>query len=429
MIGIVADDVTGAGDIGIMYAKAGYAAHVYSFAGEDAEYPRADEADVIVLDTHSRFDAPKEAYRKVQAATSWLRNRGCKRYIKKTCSVFRGNIGAECDAMLDALGETFAVVVLGFPKNGRTTVNGIHYVRGIKLEESEFRRDPVHPMTRSDLSGILRGQTGRPVAELHRDIVDRGPEEIRRAIAEKKAECAYLIVDVVDQRSLEAIAEAVEGEKVLCGSSALSEEIALRMRRSGVPCRAEPPAVPAGDGGGLLIVAGSLMPQTAAQVDTMRSAGAPVLELDTRKLLDPGLRVSVLGELADIIVRHNRAGRHVVVHSANHPGQVEETKRLGSEQGLSNTDVSRLVSDSLAEITAKVLEATGQSRAIIAGGDTSAAVCRRLGVQGMRIMGEIEPGLPSCLTFGEKPLLLALKSGSFGKPDFFPKAIDHLTNL
>jgi uncharacterized protein YgbK (DUF1537 family) len=44
-------------------------------------------------------------------------------------------------------------------------------------------------------------------------------------------------------------------------------------------------------------------------------------------------------------------------------------------------------------------------------------------------MGEIEPGLPSCLTFGEKPLLLALKSGSFGKPDFFPKAIDHLTNL
>ncbi|WP_123040256.1 four-carbon acid sugar kinase family protein [Cohnella candidum] len=433
MIGIAADDITGAGDIGIMYAKAGYAAHIYSFSydtdvtGEET-YPHLEDADIVILDTDSRFDTPETAYAKVFAATKRLRRQGCTQYFNKTCSVFRGNIGAEFDAMLDALDESFAVVVLGFPKNGRTTKSGIHYVHGKKLEESEFRHDPVHPMTRSDLSGILQRQTSRHVAELHQPVIDQGAEALRRAIAEMKTKCQYLILDVADQASLRTIAQAVHDERVICGSSALSEELAA-LRAETEPPLARPPELPPRSEAGIFIAAGSLMPQTAAQVADMKASGAHVTELDSMKLLNPAERAHLLASLKEEAANRIRSGETFVVHSSNEPGQVNETKEAGRQLGLTNTDVSRLVSGSLAELTAGVLAATGQRRAIVAGGDTSAAVCARLGVKGMRIVGEIEAGLPSCLTFGEEPILLVLKSGSFGKPDFFRKAIDHLRNL
>jgi uncharacterized protein YgbK (DUF1537 family) len=93
------------------------------------------------------------------------------------------------------------------------------------------------------------------------------------------------------------------------------------------------------------------------------------------------------------------------------------------------TESSRLISETLAEVTARVLEKTGQNRLVVAGGETSAAVCARLGVNGMRVWKEIQPGLPSCISLNDPPLMLVLKSGSFGKPDFFERALEHLKEL
>lgn len=150
-MGVVADDVTGSNDIGIMFAKSDYLTHVYSFKEEAGSFATSknDAPDIRILDTNSRLDPPEIAYRKVFTATRELQQAGCRQFHNKTCSVFRGNIGAEFDAMLDALGLEFAVVVLGFPKNGRTTVDGIHYVHGKRLEDSEFRHDPIHDSPRT----------------------------------------------------------------------------------------------------------------------------------------------------------------------------------------------------------------------------------------------------------------------------------------
>jgi uncharacterized protein YgbK (DUF1537 family) len=121
-----------------------------------------------------------------------------------------------------------------------------------------------------------------------------------------------------------------------------------------------------------------------------------------------------------------RAGRDVVVHSAHLPEQVDATKAAGAELGLPEVEVSRAVSRTLAEITASVLRATGLKKLVIMGGDTTGTIVRRLGIQGNIVLDEIEPGLPSGLALGVAPLLVVLKSGSFGKPEFLLKAIDHL---
>lgn len=425
IMGVVADDITGSNDIGIMFAKSGLLAHVYAFPGaESLAAPGVEAPDITILDTNSRLDPPDVAYDKVFAATRALMAAGCTRFHNKTCSVFRGNIGVEFDAMLDALGQEFAVVVLGFPKNGRQTIDGIHYVRGVKLEESEFRNDPAHPMRRSNLVEILQSQTRRTVGLIDHQVVAQGEDALREAIEAARERWNYVIVDVVDQDALKTIACAVRDCPVLCGSSAIAEELpaAWGVQPSE---RAEtlPPPV---EGLGVLCAAGSLMPQTAAQIEHLRARGVPAFELDPRGLFEPDTREQTVRELTERLTHALRSGQDALLHTARAPETVAAVRAEGARRGLSEMGSARQVSEALAEIVARVIEQTSLNRLLVAGGETSNAVARRLGIRGLRIWQEIQPGLPSCLTLGEQPLLLVLKSGSFGSPEFFGQALDHL---
>jgi len=423
-MGVVADDVTGSNDIGIMFAKSGYLTHIYSFedsssfavSQEDLSAP-----DIVILDTNSRLDPQDVAYKKVFAATRQLQQAGCQQFHNKTCSVFRGNVGAEFDAMLDALGLEFAVIVLGFPKNGRTTVNGIHYVHGKKLEDSEFRRDPIHPMKRSDLVGILQSQTKRKVALLTHDVVGRGVDTLRDEIQRMRTQCQYLILDVTDQSALATIARAVYDESVLCGSSGIAEELSAVWG----PAQAHEQIqdLPPLSNMGILVVAGSLMPQTTAQIVYLQQKGVPSFVLDTSRLFDPLARETEIARLTAAIANSLRIGNDVIFHSPNDVHAWENTNLI------SKTEASRLVSETLAAVTARVLGDTWQNRLVVAGGETSAAVCAHLGINGMRVWKEIQPGLPSCVSLNDPARMLVLKSGSFGKPDFFERALEHLRDL
>ena len=163
-VGIVADDITGANDVGAMLARNGYVCTVISLA-ENPVPGYFEGSDALVINTGSRLDTPEMAAEKSARAAAFLRRMGCDRFSAKTCSVFRGNIGASLDAVQDAVGADCTMVVLGFPANGRTTLHGVHYVRGVPLERTAFAADPVNPMHLSRLRDILAQQSKRPSAE------------------------------------------------------------------------------------------------------------------------------------------------------------------------------------------------------------------------------------------------------------------------
>ena len=74
----------------------------------------------------------------------------------------------------------------------------------------------------------------------------------------------------------------------------------------------------------------------------------------------------------------------------------------------------------------------GVGQLIVAGGETSGAVVKALGISGLRIGPEIDPGVPWTVGIGKqsgaRPLALALKSGNFGSADFFLKAWSRLAS-
>jgi uncharacterized protein YgbK (DUF1537 family) len=422
MIGVVADDTTGANDIGAMFAKHGWLTAVVA---HDAPEP-LPEARVLILDTDSRLDPPAVAYRKVLAATRRLRTLGCTWLHKKTCSVLRGNVGVELDAMLDATGDAFAVVSVAFPKNGRQTRDGVHTVHGVRLEESAFARDPVHPMRESDLVSILRRQTTRPVRLVPLAVVREGAVALRRALEMERACGGYAIVDAWEQRDLATLAEAAHDFPLWGGSSAIAEELPRFWAVE------EATDVLAGaeleDRNGVLLVAGSLTPQTRVQTDVVKSSGRPTVTLETRRIFSKTERAAEVERVVAEARGTLREGRDTLVMAASDPDAVAATKALGAAVGLDDSGTSKAVSAALAEVAHALVEELRLKRFVVAGGDTSATVCRRLGIRGNYVLREIETGVPSGLAIGRE-MLLVLKSGSFGGPEFLLTAAAHLREL
>jgi uncharacterized protein YgbK (DUF1537 family) len=419
-IGVVGDDVTGSNDIGIMFGKSDLKVHIFSHTKVNDSYK---PADVVIVDTDSRFDKPEVAYKKVYEATTFLKNKGVEHFYNKTCSVFRGNIGAEFDAMLDALNEEFGVVVLGFPKNGRVTRDGIHYVHGKLLEESEFRNDPMNPMRESNLVDILKKQTNRMVTGINSSHIDKGSEHLRDYINSLKGEYNYVILDVRSQEDLKVIAGAIYDFKVICGASAIAEEVALYYETSFADSmKLSIPDVSKG----ILVTAGSLMPQTRAQIEKCKYSGISVETLNTLMLFEEAQREEEIERLADVASKKILEGEDIVIHASNENEVVEATKEKGKALGMMEVETSKLVSKSLAVLAERIILNTNQHRVLVAGGDTSASFCENMGITGMQVYKEIQPGLPSCITLQEEPLLLILKSGSFGNEKFFIDAISHL---
>ena len=157
MIGVIADDLTGAAEIGAVGLRHGLRAEVV-LAGE----PSGD-ADLVCLDTDSRSCAPGEAAERAARAARLLRQQRADWVYKKTDSVLRGNVTPELEAIVTELGLDGALLVPANPSLGRTIVGGQYFVRGQLIHETEFARDPKHPRSSSDVRELVATPASLPL--------------------------------------------------------------------------------------------------------------------------------------------------------------------------------------------------------------------------------------------------------------------------
>ena len=127
-----------------------------------------------------------------------------------------------------------------------------------------------------------------------------------------------------------------------------------------------------------------------------------------------------VGEKALAWARDKLGNGPILLSASDKP---EAVKALQTRYGIEKS--SHAIEGTMATL-AKGLIAAGVGRLVVAGGEASGAVVGALDVTALRIGPEIDPGVPWTASVGAKPLLLALKSGNFGAPDFFTKAFDQL---
>lgn len=415
-VGIVADDITGANDVGAMLARNGYVCTVISLA-EDPVPGDFEGSDALVINTGSRLDTPEMAAEKSARAAAFLRGMGCDRFSAKTCSVFRGNIGASLDAVQDAVGADCTMVVLGFPANGRTTLHGVHYVCGVPLERTAFAEDPVNPMHLSRLRDILAQQSKRPSAEFPYEWLELPLEKQQILLEELKARARYILFDVRDDNDLQLIARLIGGERSIAGASAIFGALprVWGCAATPVPCPLHP-SVP-----GTLIVSGSLTPQTRAQTAVLREHGIPCAILDPVLLLEENCD-TLYDRLTEKLTAHLSAGQSVLLCADQDSCRVADA---AARRGVDSRTMGRRITSALALLAGRACRAGGVRRVLVAGGETSDCVSAALGVRSMRIWEELEPGIPLMTgrTRDGGELLLVFKSGSFGSDGFLLEAM------
>jgi 3-dehydrotetronate 4-kinase len=416
LLGAIADDFTGATDLCSMLVRGGM--RTVQLIGTPAPDDPVPDADAVVIAIKSRTAPVKWAVEQSLAALEWLRKPGARQFFFKYCSTFdstdEGNIGPIADALIQALGCGFSLHCPAFPANGRTLYSGHLFVGGTLLNESGMEHHPLTPMKDANLVRVLSRQTDGTVGLVAFPTVEKGGNAIRDAMTRLKEQGRrHVIVDAVTDAHLAAIGEAAEHHALLGGGSGVAMGLPGNFRRAGLLPEAGDAALLPSVEGATAVLSGSCSRATLGQLGFARSH-APVHELDPVATPDAAaLAASALawtdGKIGSV---------PVVIAASAPPDKVAATQAaLGGPE-----KASAVLEDAMARI-AEGLVARGVRRMVVAGGETSGAVVMRLGVRQLRIGGEIDPGVPWTLASGSgTDLMLALKSGNFGAPDFFLKA-------
>lgn len=419
LLGCIADDFTGGTDVAGMLVKNGMRTVQTIGVPKDGLPPGVD---AVVIALKSRTSPTNLAIEESLAALEWLRQAGCRQFYFKYCSTFdstaKGNIGPVAEAMMDALGVDFTIACPAFPLNRRTIYKGHLFVGDVLLSESGMRHHPLTPMTDANLVRVLQGQTRRKVGLVDDLTVRRGTEAIRTRFEHlRMTGYGFAIVDALTDSDLEAIGAACTDMAFVTAGSGVAIGLPANFRRRGELAEAvAADALPAASGLAA-VVAGSCSVATNAQVQAMR-AQQPSFRVDPHSLTN-GHEAVVAGAL-QWAARHVPAGPVLIYASAGHEELAAVQAELGAERA------GALVEDALARI-ARGLVDLGVDKLIVAGGETSGAVVKALGIKALRIGPEIDPGVPwTCAVDAQRPLLLALKSGNFGSEDFFLKAWKYL---
>jgi len=161
------------------------------------------------------------------------------------------------------------------------------------------------------------------------------------------------------------------------------------------------------------VLAGSCSEATRRQVAVMAEHHRAIA-IDPLAADDPDR----LARLAIGPVEHAlAAGEPVLFYSSAAPERVAEIqRRMGQARSAA------LLEQTFA-LLASELVSRGVRRLVVAGGETSGAVVQALGVDALAIGSQIDPGVPWTMSLDEPRVALALKSGNFGAPDFFDRAL------
>ncbi|WP_273854256.1 four-carbon acid sugar kinase family protein [Guptibacillus spartinae] len=426
-LAVIADDLTGANDTGVQFAKQGLDTTV--LFPDTILQPTNMTGDVIVLNSNSRAIPTEKAYATVSNLSKQLRELGVTSVLKKIDSTMRGNIGTEIDAVMDVYDFNVAFVVPAFPKSGRITLEGIHYVDGVQLEETEIARDPTCPVKESYLPELLQKQSRREVELISIRDVREGKESLAQKMKALSSPSKIVVVDAETDEELHTIVEATQKleENILwVGSAGIAYHLCNSFHDQTFQIEdGESKQLP------LLVVAGSISAITHKQVEELkRQTSIEEVMIAPYKFLGETERQSEIERAVQIgEVLLNKGD--LIVSTNRDADAIKQVREFQQTLGLSNMEVGSKIADALGIIAGRLIETKRIQGAVLTGGDIAGATCKVLNGKGIRIIGEVEDGLPYGTLFGGlyDRLPLATKAGAFGSERALVKALHTLKEV
>jgi D-threonate/D-erythronate kinase len=417
-LAIIADDLSSATDCGAQVVRSGLSV-VVPLGGYSLPI-QARAAQVISVDTDSRSLTAEQAYAKVRTASQQLVAEGWVDFYKSVDSTLRGNLGAEIEAVLDAVKPDCAIIAPAFPKYGRTTVDGVQYLRGRPLHETEFGSDPTAPVKDADIARRLAEGSHRKAGRLRLDQVRARPAQTKAAIQGLLADGIELVVvDIAEQDDLKRICLSLSRSDlrvVWVGSTGLAEfvPLAFEFAPAAQTFSQNHPIDPRP----ALALVGSASETTRAQLDYAQTHhGLQIIGIDPTRMIQNGASAEAELERAGSELRAALdSGNDAALVVRASRDEIAATQQLGAALNLSAAQVAQRIVDGLAQAGSRLVHEGRLSGIVATGGDTANALCYALGAEALEVLGEVEAGIPVMRLLGKRSLPLVTKAGGFGSP-------------
>lgn len=399
---VLADDFTGACDTALQFLRSRNDLPRILLDPENL-LGIAGASNVLVVDTETRNLPAEEAFSRIAALAAELhRFVGTTIFYLKTDSTLRGNTAVEVEALQRGLGLSTVVFAPAFPKMGRTVKNAILSVEGIPVSQTAMARDPLKPVTTSDISLLLCGTGACSPRHVRLEELRGGfllPPRGARC-GNLREEGCYTFDAETDEdlrRLVRAVTASVAPETVLwAGSAGLAEALVRR----DLP---------------VLAVVGSVHPRSIEQVKQVLNSGTAMGYIpDMSAFLQnaPGALEGAVETVSPLLLQ----GKNVLIASSR-PEDPSSTTHRGN-------DAIRIATF-LGDLACALARRHRLSGLFLSGGDVAAKILKRLSVVETVVTEEIEPGIPLLRVQGGdlNGLPLVTKAGAFGTPRSIVAAI------
>lgn len=416
IVGIIADDLTGANDTALQFKLNGADTNI--LLNQDIQEKPSSLSQTWAISTESRNVSPQEAFEQVKQATQLFVNEiNPDFFYKKIDSTVRGNIAVETLSMLEVLGWDAAVIMPAFPQEGRLTVGGYHLLKGVPIERTEMARDPHSPITESHLPTLLKSQLGENLESLVGNIdlktILDGAGPILMALNKLIDDGKKLIIaDSTSTTDLEQIVLAMQKsnyEILPVGTAAAAKVLSNEWfppneEEEVLPVKL--PSLPK------LIVSGSATQITANQIDKLErnedyEENLLIIELDLNTVLN-----GVQESLVDRVVSNLGNDNIVLVHTSNLLINFDGFSDDTMEADLTKAGLASSITNFLAELSKRVLD---KKKAILItlGGETSYKCCNAVDANQLKLIDEVLPAIALSKNVNSDQWIVT-KSGNLG---------------
>jgi uncharacterized protein YgbK (DUF1537 family) len=400
---IVADDFTGANDTGVQLKRRGVPTSVV-FSSEFI----ASEGS-FVLDTESRALGPEEAAAAVRAGLKGVDLTAFGRVMKKVDSTLRGSVAAEIKAVDELYGSELVVFAPALPDLGRTTVGGVHLLKGIPITRTELAKDPKTPVTEDNITKLLEAVYDEPVTHISEDQVSAGEIDFSggRVFTCDSATNA-------DLRSVIQAAVATGKRTLWVGTAAMADHLL------GVEVDV-PPA---------LAVVASVSAVSREQVNFAAGEGIPLVSVPIPELLTGEQKLETY--VAQTVALLKEGKDAILASSAScNRAELDRSVAVGEKLNMTREQVSGYTQMVMGKMIRAILEQTPISGMFLTGGDTALGFFMEARSLGSSIVTEIAVGIPMMRLSGGPfaGLKVVTKAGAFGKEDAITFALRKLKEV
>lgn len=400
---IVADDFTGANDTGVQLKRRGVPTSVV-FSSEFI----ASEGS-FVLDTESRALGPEEAAAAVRAGLKGVDLTAFGRVMKKVDSTLRGSVAAEIKAVDELYGSELVVFAPALPDLGRTTVGGVHLLKGIPITRTELAKDPKTPVTEDNITKLLEAVYDEPVTHISEDQVSAGEIDFS---AGRVFTCDS--ATNADLRSVIQAAVATGKRTLWVGTAAMADHLL------GVEVDV-PPA---------LAVVASVSAVSREQVNFAAGEGIPLVSVPIPELLTGEQKLETY--VAQTVALLKEGKDAILASSAScNRAELDRSVAVGEKLNMTREQVSGYTQMVMGRMTKAILEQTPISGMFLTGGDTALGFFMEARSLGSSIVTEIAVGIPMMRLSGGSfaGLKVVTKAGAFGKEDAITFALRKLKEV